>query len=155
MPALLLTGALIMVGGLVLFVVWFEYLWALIKALAPLAVIGCGAIVTYFGWEEKKDRSGAFLDFSSPSEASRYQAEALAYQEKLDGIQEAGREKELEKSAELNLEKDDLKEAADDPAEGSESGDGAGAGESSGEGGSPEGEGSESKGGGEGEKAEA
>jgi hypothetical protein len=89
MPALLLTGAVIMIGGLVLFVVWFEYLWALLKALAPLAIIGIGAIVTYYGWEEKKDRSGAFLDFSSPSEASRYQAEALAYQEKLDGIQVA------------------------------------------------------------------
>jgi hypothetical protein len=121
MPALLLTGAVIMIGGLVLFVVWFEYLWALIKALAPLAIIGIGAIVTYFGWEEKKDRSGAFLDFSSPSEASRYQAEALAYQEKLDGIQEASREKELEKNAELVLEKDDFKEADEPrPADGGE-----------------------------------
>ncbi|MDR2405923.1 MAG: hypothetical protein LBE27_06095 [Deltaproteobacteria bacterium] len=111
MPALLLTGAIIMIGGLVLFVVWFEYLWALIKALAPLAIIGVGAIVTYFGWEEKKDRSGAFLDFSSPSEASRYQAEALAYQEKLDGIQEETRAKELEKTTEQILAKDDFKEA--------------------------------------------
>jgi hypothetical protein len=113
MPALLLTGAIIMIGGLVLFVVWFEYLWALIKALAPLAIIGVGAIVTYFGWEEKKDRSGAFLDFSSPSEASRYQAEALAYQEKLDGIQVASKAKVKDKDSELVLEKDDFQEATD------------------------------------------
>ncbi|MDR2353863.1 MAG: hypothetical protein LBF22_12065 [Deltaproteobacteria bacterium] len=115
MPALLLTGAIIMIAGLVLFVVWFEYLWALIKALAPLAIIGVGAIVTYFGWEEKKDRSGAFLDFSSPTEASRYQAEALAYQEKLDGIQEASLAKDKDKYPDAVLEKDDFKEASDEP----------------------------------------
>ncbi|MDR2340485.1 MAG: hypothetical protein LBF40_10210 [Deltaproteobacteria bacterium] len=115
MPALLLTGAVIMIGGLVLFVVWFEYLWALIKALAPLAIIGVGAVVTYFGWEEKKDRSGAFLDFSSPSEASRYQAEALAYQEKLDGIQDAT-VKEADVAAEVILEKEDFKEIEPEPA---------------------------------------
>ncbi|MDR2200180.1 MAG: hypothetical protein LBR53_12170 [Deltaproteobacteria bacterium] len=123
MPALLLTGAVIMIGGLVLFVVWFEYLWALIKALAPLAIITVGAIVTYFGWEEKKDRGGAFLDFSSPSEASRYQAEALAYQEKLDGIQEGAPPADPDNSAELVLEKDDLKEATESGGPGEGSGD--------------------------------
>ncbi|MDR2302614.1 MAG: hypothetical protein LBF38_11320, partial [Deltaproteobacteria bacterium] len=40
----------------------------------------------YFGWEERKDSKGAFIDFSSPDEASRYQAEALAYQEKIDNL---------------------------------------------------------------------
>ncbi|MDR2351826.1 MAG: hypothetical protein LBF22_01470 [Deltaproteobacteria bacterium] len=88
MPILLIVGVLLIIGGLTLFVVWIEHLWDLIKALAPLGIISVGAIITYFGWEEKKDRTGAFLDFSSPSEASRYQAEALAYQEKLNDLQE-------------------------------------------------------------------
>ncbi|MDR2459223.1 MAG: hypothetical protein LBE38_00365 [Deltaproteobacteria bacterium] len=88
MPALLIIGILVILGGLTLFIVWFEYLWELIKAILPLAIIGIGGIMAYFGWEEKKDRRGAFIDFSSPTEASRYQAEALAYQEKLSGFQE-------------------------------------------------------------------
>lgn len=90
MPALLIIGLVIILGGGVLFAVWFEYLWQLVKALLPLALIGVGGVIAYFGWEEKKDRRGAFLDFSSPTEASRYQAEALAYQEKINGFQEDG-----------------------------------------------------------------
>jgi hypothetical protein len=88
MPALLIIGLVIILGGGVLFAVWFEYLWNLIRALLPLALIGVGGVIAYFGWEEKKDRRGAFLDFSSPTEASRYQAEALAYQEKINGFNE-------------------------------------------------------------------
>ncbi|MDR1081424.1 MAG: hypothetical protein LBQ79_10805 [Deltaproteobacteria bacterium] len=88
MPALLIIGVVIILGGGVLFAVWFEYLWQLVKALLPLALIGVGGVIAYFGWEEKKDRKGAFLDFSSPTEASRYQAEALAYQEKINGFSE-------------------------------------------------------------------
>ncbi|MDR1041804.1 MAG: hypothetical protein LBR80_16895 [Deltaproteobacteria bacterium] len=88
MPALLIIGLVIILGGGVLFAVWFEYLWELIKAILPLTLIGVGGVIAYFGWEEKKDRKGAFLDFSSPTEASRYQAEALAYQEKINGFNE-------------------------------------------------------------------
>ncbi|MDR1608460.1 MAG: hypothetical protein LBT38_08665 [Deltaproteobacteria bacterium] len=88
MPILLIVGLLIIVGGLILFVSWFSFFWILIKALAPLAIITLGGALTYFGWEERKDRKGAVLDFSSPAEASRYQAEALAYQEKLSNIQD-------------------------------------------------------------------
>jgi hypothetical protein len=88
MPALLIIGLVIILGGGVLFAVWIEYLWQLVKALLPLALIGVGGVIAYFGWEEKKDRKGAFLDFSSPTEASRYQAEALAYQEKINGFSE-------------------------------------------------------------------
>ncbi|MDR1166619.1 MAG: hypothetical protein LBO66_12290 [Deltaproteobacteria bacterium] len=89
MPALLVIGVLIIIGGLTLFVVWIEYLWILIKALAPLALVSLGAIVAYFGWEEKKDRKGAFLDFSSPTEASRYQAEALAFKERMTVLEDS------------------------------------------------------------------
>jgi hypothetical protein len=88
MPALLIIGILIIIGGLTLFVFWFEYLWALVKAFLPLGIIVVGGITAYFGWEAKKDRRGAYLDFSSPTEASRYQAEALAYQEKLSDFQD-------------------------------------------------------------------
>jgi hypothetical protein len=87
MPILLAVGILIIAGGLALFVTWSSFFWILFKALAPLAVITLGGVLTYFGWEERKDRKGAVLDFSSPAEASRYHAEALAYQEKLNGFQ--------------------------------------------------------------------
>jgi hypothetical protein len=88
MPILFIVGLLIIVGGLILFVSWFSFFWALLKALAPLAIITLGGVLTYFGWEERKDRKVAVMDFSSPAEASRYQAEALAYQEKLNSLQE-------------------------------------------------------------------
>jgi hypothetical protein len=88
MPALLIIGVLIILGGLALLVVWIEFLWDLIKAVLPLGIIGVGGIMAYFGWEEKKESRGSYLDFSSPTEASRYQAEALAYQEKLNGFQD-------------------------------------------------------------------
>jgi hypothetical protein len=88
MPILFIIGLFIVVGGLVLFVSWFSFFLILVKALLPLAVIALGGILTYFGWEERKDRKGAVMDFSSPAEASRYQAEALAYQEKLNSLQE-------------------------------------------------------------------
>jgi hypothetical protein len=88
MPILFIIGLLIVIGGLVLFVSWFSFFWILIKALFPLAVVVLGGVLTYFGWEERKDRKGAVLDFSSPAEASRYHAEALAYQEKLNSLQD-------------------------------------------------------------------
>jgi hypothetical protein len=89
MPILFVIGLLIIIGGLTLFVSWFGYFWELLKALLPLVIITLGGVLTYFGWEERKDRKGAVLDFSSPAEASRYQAEALAYQEKLSGFQDS------------------------------------------------------------------
>jgi hypothetical protein len=88
MPILLVIGLLIIAGGLALFVSWFDFFWQLFKALAPLGVITLGGVLTYFGLEEKKERKGAVLDFSSPAEASRYHAEALAYQERLNDFQE-------------------------------------------------------------------
>ncbi|MDR1873122.1 MAG: hypothetical protein LBS60_14570 [Deltaproteobacteria bacterium] len=100
MPILLIIGLLIIVGGLVLFVSWFGFFWALIKALAPLAIIALGGVLTYFGWEERKDRKGAVMDFSSPAEASRYHAEALAYQEKLNSLQDGETEPGSEASCE-------------------------------------------------------
>jgi hypothetical protein len=94
---------MIILGGGVLFAVWFEYLWQLVKALLPVALIGVGGVIAYFGWEEKKDRRGAFLDFSSPTEASRYQAEALAYQEKINGFSEEAGPADPEDSSELDV----------------------------------------------------
>ncbi|MDR1577484.1 MAG: hypothetical protein LBT86_04545 [Deltaproteobacteria bacterium] len=102
MPVLLIVGLLIIAGGLVLFVSWFSFFWILIKALTPLALLTLGGALTYFGWEERKDRKGALLDFSSPAEASRYQAEARLYQEKLNNFQgedeEPGSPRDLEKT---------------------------------------------------------
>ncbi|MDR2368475.1 MAG: hypothetical protein LBF58_10300 [Deltaproteobacteria bacterium] len=69
-----------------MFVAWFGYFWQVFKAFLPLFIIALGGLLTYFGWEERKDTKGAFIDFSSPDEASRYQAEALAYQEKIDKL---------------------------------------------------------------------
>jgi hypothetical protein len=88
MPLLLIIGCALILGGISLFVAWAEYFWLLFKALFPLVIISFGGIMAYFGWEERKDRKGAVLEFSSPAEASRYQAEALAYQEKINNLQE-------------------------------------------------------------------
>ncbi|MDR2387062.1 MAG: hypothetical protein LBE80_05685 [Deltaproteobacteria bacterium] len=83
MPLLLVIGGILIFFGLALFVAWFSYFWQVFKAFLPLFIIALGGLLTYFGWEERKDSKGAFIDFSSPDEASRYQAEALAYQEKI------------------------------------------------------------------------
>jgi hypothetical protein len=86
MPLLLVVGGVLILFGLALFVAWFEYFWQVFKAFLPLFIVFLGGLLTYFGWEERKDTKKAFLDFSSPDEASRYQAEALAYQEKIDNL---------------------------------------------------------------------
>ncbi|MDR1487423.1 MAG: hypothetical protein LBT62_05465 [Deltaproteobacteria bacterium] len=89
MPLLFIIGCVLILGGLVLFISWIGYFWLLFKALFPLAIMSLGAVLAYFGWEERKDQKGAFLEFSSPAEATRYQAEALAYQEKIDTLTDA------------------------------------------------------------------
>ncbi|MDR1296654.1 MAG: hypothetical protein LBO05_04625 [Deltaproteobacteria bacterium] len=91
MPPLLVIGAVLFLGGLALLVTWFEYVWMVLKVFLTFGLLGAGGLLAYFGWEERKDRQNAFLDFSSPAEASRYQSEARAYQEKLNQLQE-GRE---------------------------------------------------------------
>jgi hypothetical protein len=86
MPPFFLVGIVLIVGGLVLFFAWFGVFLLLIKALLPLFIIALGGILAYFGWEDRRDKKGAFMEFSSPAEASRYQAEALAYQEKINDL---------------------------------------------------------------------
>jgi len=86
MPVLLVLGLATLFLGLVLFFVWFGYIMAIIKALLPLGFITCGAVAAYLGWEEKKERERPAMDFSTPDEASRYQAEAKAYQERINEI---------------------------------------------------------------------
>lgn len=87
MPVLMITGLISLLLGIVLFFVWFGYILALIKAVLPLVFIIGGAVASYLGWEELRERrSGPAIDFSSPDEASRYKAEAKAYQEKLNEI---------------------------------------------------------------------
>jgi hypothetical protein len=86
MPLLLIIGAVLVVAGLALLVAWFGALLVVLKAFLPLGVIGLGGLLAYFGWEERQDRKGAMMDFSSPAEADRYQADALAYQERIDRI---------------------------------------------------------------------
>jgi divalent metal cation (Fe/Co/Zn/Cd) transporter len=86
MPLLLVIGGVLILFGLALFVAWFGYFWQVFKAFLPLFIIALGGLLTYFGWEERKDTKRAFIDFSSPDEASRYQADALAYQEKIDNL---------------------------------------------------------------------
>jgi uncharacterized protein YacL len=89
MPALLIVGTIMIIGGLALFISWINFFLILIKALLPIIIISLGAVMTYFGWEEKRDRKGALLDFSSPAEASRYQAEARAYQESIKDLNQS------------------------------------------------------------------
>jgi hypothetical protein len=104
MPLLLVIGGVLILFGLALFVAWFGYFWQVFKAFLPLFVIALGGLLTYFGWEERKDSRGAFLDFSSPDEASRYQAEALAYQEKIDSLVETNDQQLLESNDQHLLE---------------------------------------------------
>lgn len=88
MPILLIAGLASLVLGLVLFFVWFAYIVAIVKALLPAAFIGAGAVAAYLGWEEMKDQKNPSIDFSSSTEADRYKAEAMAYQEKINEIAE-------------------------------------------------------------------
>ncbi|MDR2350062.1 MAG: hypothetical protein LBF41_05470 [Deltaproteobacteria bacterium] len=96
MPALLIVGVIVILGGLALFALWIEHLLVVVKAVLPLGLMSLGGIMVYFGWEERKGGPASFMDFSSPAEASRYQAEALAYQEKLNGFQEESSEESTE-----------------------------------------------------------
>ena len=89
MPLLLIIGGVLILAGLSLLVAWFEAFLVFLKAILPLGVISLGGLLAYFGWEERQDRQGAIMDFSSPAEANRYQADALAYQESIDQIGEA------------------------------------------------------------------
>lgn len=86
MPVLMIAGLVSLVLGIILFFVWFGYILALIKAVLPLIFIIGGAVASYLGWEEMKEGQGPAMDFSSPDEASRYKAEAKAYQAELNEI---------------------------------------------------------------------
>jgi len=86
MPVLMIAGLVSLVLGIILFLVWFGYILALIKAVLPLVFIIGGAVAAYLGWEEMKEGRGPTMDFSSPDEASRYKAEAKAYQAELNEI---------------------------------------------------------------------
>jgi len=86
MPVLLIAGLISLVLGLVLFFAWFGFIVAIIKAILPAAFIGAGAVAAYLGWEEIKDQKGPNIDFSSPAEANRYKAEAMAYQEEINEV---------------------------------------------------------------------
>ena len=83
MPGMLVGGLAALIVGLIMFLAWLEVVLALVKALAALGLIGAGAVAIYLGWEEFKDQKKPSLDFSSQAEATRYRAEATAYQAKL------------------------------------------------------------------------
>jgi hypothetical protein len=86
MPVLLIAGLAALVLGLILFFAWFGHILALIQATLPLAFLAGGAVAAYLGWEELRENRKPVMDFSSPDEASRYKAEARAYQAKLNEI---------------------------------------------------------------------
>ncbi|MDR1922248.1 MAG: hypothetical protein LBS31_10985 [Candidatus Adiutrix sp.] len=90
MPVLLMAGAAVLVLGAILFFVWIAHFLALIKALAPLAIMAGGAVMVCLGRERMRDRQEAPLDFSSPDEASRYKAEAKAYQAEINVVASEG-----------------------------------------------------------------
>ena len=86
MPGMLIGGLAALLIGLIMFFAWLGAVLTLVKALAALGFIGAGAVAIYLGWEEFRDLKKPSLDFSSPDEATRYQAEAAAYQAKLAEI---------------------------------------------------------------------
>ena len=86
MPVLLIAGSVALLFGVVLFFAWFEFILVLVKALLPAFLMAGGAVAAYLGWEEMKDKRAPAMDFSSPDEASRYKAEAAAYQARLNEI---------------------------------------------------------------------
>ncbi len=91
MPVLFIAGLLVLLLGLILFFSWFGFILILIKALLPAFLMAGGAVAAYLGWEEWRDkRRTPNLDFSSPVEASRYQAEAAVYQAQINEIKSGG-----------------------------------------------------------------
>lgn len=88
MPVLLIAGLAALVLGLILFFAWFVYIAALLKAILPVFFIAGGGVAAYLGWEELQDRKNPHMDFSSPDEASRYKADAKAYQAELNEIKD-------------------------------------------------------------------
>lgn len=120
MPVLLIAGLVSLVLGLVLFFAWFAYIVAIIKAILPAAFIGAGAVAAYLGWEEMKDQKNPNIDFSSPTEANRYKAEAMAYQEEINEIvvtPESG-----EQTGSTLMPKDDPEKVAEDKSKSDEAG---------------------------------
>jgi hypothetical protein len=99
MPLLLVIGGVLILAGLALLATWISSFLIVLKAFLPLGVIGLGGLLAYFGWEERQDRKGATMDFSSPAEANRYQADALAYQETIDRLGEPEAASALEPEA--------------------------------------------------------
>ena len=95
MPVLLITGLVVLVLGIVLFFAWFGSILVLIKAALPVAFIAGGAVAAYLGWEELREKRAPSMDFSSPDEASRYKAEAKAYQAEINVIKNGGTEESV------------------------------------------------------------
>ena len=86
MPVLLIAGLVVLVLGIILFFAWFGSILILIKATLPVAFIAGGAVAAYLGWEELREKRAPTMDFSSPDEASRYKADAKAYQAEINEI---------------------------------------------------------------------
>ena len=93
MPGLLVGGLAALVAALIMIFAWLEAVLTLAKALAALGFLGAGAVAVYLGWEELRDLKKPALGFSCPDEATRYQAEAAAYQAKIDEISRCASEK--------------------------------------------------------------
>jgi len=90
MPVLLIVGVAALLLGLILLVAWFGYIIGLIKAVLPVIILVGGAVAAYLGWEEMRDQRQPNIDFSNPDEASRYRAEAQAYQARINEIKDNG-----------------------------------------------------------------
>lgn len=86
MPVLLIVGLAALLLGIILFFVWFAFILGLVKAFLPAFLMAGGAVAAYLGWEEWRDKRTPALDFSNPDEASRYKAEAAAYQAEINEI---------------------------------------------------------------------
>lgn len=86
MPVLLIAGLAALLFGLILFFAWFGFILGLAKALLPAFLMAVGGVAAYLGWEELRDKRAPTMDFSSPHEASRYQAEAAVYQAQINEI---------------------------------------------------------------------
>lgn len=117
MPVLLIAGLVSLVLGLVLFFAWFGYIVAIIKAILPAAFIGAGAVAAYLGWEEMKDKKSPNIDFSNPTEANRYKAEAMAYQEEINEIVINPAETEVQTATAAESAVDDVDQAKNPESE--------------------------------------
>lgn len=82
----LIGGIVALVLGVVLLLQWWQSFLHIVQGSIPLLLLAGGALATYLGVEELRDRLESPAERGGPEEADRYRREAERYRQEVDAL---------------------------------------------------------------------